>query len=68
MTAIAARRRNRDRLTRLFSLSLLELVQNWCARAQERRMLLQLDERMLKDIGLTRVDVAQEASKPFWRP
>ena len=31
-------------------------------------MLLQLDERMLKDIGVTRVDVAQEASKPFWRP
>ena len=68
MTAIAARRRNRDRLSRRFTLSLLELVQNWCARAQERRMLLQLDQRMLKGIGVTRVDVAQEASKPFWRP
>jgi len=68
MTAIAARRRNRDRLPRLLSLSLLELLQSWRARARERRMLLQLDERMLKDIGVTRVDVAQEASKPFWRP
>ena len=67
MTAIAARRRTRDRLPRLPS-SLLVLVQTWFARAHERRMLLQLDERMLKDIGVTRADVAHEASKPFWRP
>jgi uncharacterized protein YjiS (DUF1127 family) len=67
MTAISARRRFRDRLSRLLRHSLLELLQDWSARARERRMLLQLDERMLKDIGVTRADVASEAAKPFWR-
>jgi uncharacterized protein YjiS (DUF1127 family) len=66
MSAIAARRRHRDRLSDRF-LSLVELLQAWSARAQERRMLLELDERMLKDIGVTRADVAREATKPFWR-
>jgi uncharacterized protein YjiS (DUF1127 family) len=68
MTAVAARRRNRHRLSRFLPFALLELVQSWCGRAQERRMLQQLDERMLKDIGVTRADVAQETAKPFWRP
>jgi uncharacterized protein YjiS (DUF1127 family) len=66
MSALAARRRLRDRLS-LSPLSVLELLLGWCARAQESRMLLQLDERMLKDIGVTRADVAREAAKPFWR-
>jgi uncharacterized protein YjiS (DUF1127 family) len=66
MPAIAARRRHRDRLSDRF-LSLVELLQAWGARARERRMLLELDERMLKDIGVTRADVAREATKPFWR-
>ena len=66
MSAIIARRRYRDRLSD-FSLLLVTLLQSWCVRAQERRMLLQLDERMLKDIGITRVDAAREAMKPFWR-
>lgn len=66
MSAIIARRRYRDRLSD-FALLLVTLPQSWCVRAQERRMLLQLDERMLKDIGITRVDAAREAMKPFWR-
>ncbi len=36
-------------------------------RARQRRMLAALDDRMLKDIGLTRADVASEADKPSWR-
>jgi uncharacterized protein YjiS (DUF1127 family) len=36
-------------------------------RARERRTLAGLDDRMLKDIGLTRADVAAESGKPFWR-
>jgi uncharacterized protein YjiS (DUF1127 family) len=36
-------------------------------RAQQRRALLGLDDRMLKDIGLTRADVDGETRKPFWR-
>ena len=66
MSAIIARRRYRDRLSDIF-LSLVTLLQSWFVRAQERRMLLQLDQRMLKDIGITRVDAAREAMKPFWR-
>ena len=37
-------------------------------RQRQRRALLRLDDRMLRDIGLTRADVEREADKPFWRP
>ncbi|RTL72263.1 MAG: DUF1127 domain-containing protein [Hyphomicrobiales bacterium] len=33
---------------------------------QERHELMQLDDRMLADIGLTRHDVGRETSKGFW--
>lgn len=36
-------------------------------RAAERRMLAELDERLLHDIGLTRCDIKEEVNKPFWR-
>ncbi|NMQ19553.1 DUF1127 domain-containing protein [Candidatus Competibacter phosphatis] len=35
---------------------------------RQRRELLALDDRMLKDIGLSRADAFREGSKPFWRP
>jgi uncharacterized protein YjiS (DUF1127 family) len=47
--------------------SLVERLLRWQSRAQQRRMLLELDDHMLKDIGLTRADVWQETRKPFWR-
>ena len=34
---------------------------------RQRRALLRLDDAMLKDIGISRVDAIQEGSKPFWR-
>ena len=37
------------------------------ARWHERRVLEQLDERSLRDIGISRVDVWREINKPFWR-
>jgi uncharacterized protein YjiS (DUF1127 family) len=43
-------------------------VDAWRARVAERNVLLGLDERMLRDIGVTKLDIWQEASKPFWRP
>ena len=36
-------------------------------RARSRTMLAGLDDRLLADIGLNRVDVARECDKPFWR-
>lgn len=37
------------------------------ARIEQRRRLADLDDRLLADIGLDRVDAMQEAAKPFWR-
>jgi uncharacterized protein YjiS (DUF1127 family) len=34
---------------------------------RQRRALLRLDDAMLKDLGLSRVDALQEGAKPFWR-
>ena len=45
-----------------------EQVLSWLERVHQRRHLAQLSDHMLKDIGLTRVDVEAELSKPFWRP
>lgn len=36
-------------------------------RAQSRRHLAGLDDRALRDIGLSRADVVRETDKPFWR-
>lgn len=36
-------------------------------RAQERRRLARLDDRLLRDIGLDRATADTEAGKPFWR-
>ena len=36
-------------------------------RQQQRHALLELDDRMLVDIGLTREQAQAEGRKPFWR-
>ena len=36
-------------------------------RARGRRLLLDMDARMLKDIGISRDIAAAEAAKPWWR-
>jgi uncharacterized protein YjiS (DUF1127 family) len=46
----------------------LEILLAWQDRAAQRRALAELDDRLLKDIGLTRADVDRECAKPFWRP
>jgi len=37
-------------------------------RYRTRQHLADLDERLLRDIGVTRLDARQEAAKPFWLP
>ncbi len=39
----------------------------WSSREAQRRHLLELDERLLRDVGLSREDAEAEAAKPFWR-
>ncbi|MDQ7246516.1 DUF1127 domain-containing protein [Dongia sedimenti] len=36
-------------------------------RRRERLALARLDDRMLRDIGLTAADVEGEVTKPFWK-
>lgn len=42
-------------------------LREWRRRTRERGELAQLDDRMLKDIGLTRADAEFLTNKPFWR-
>lgn len=45
----------------------IDTVTTWRQRAVTRHELARLDTRMLRDIGITHVDVELEAGKPFWR-
>lgn len=36
-------------------------------RSQTRQQLLNLDEHLLRDIGLNQFEAAEEAKKTFWR-
>jgi uncharacterized protein YjiS (DUF1127 family) len=44
------------------------VLEKWASRRRQRYALMQLDEHLLKDIGLTRGVAASEYGKPFWRP
>jgi len=45
----------------------LDRLACWQGRARMRRALGELDDRMLRDVGLSRLDVRAETAKPFWR-
>ncbi|MGH6891152.1 MAG: DUF1127 domain-containing protein [Dongiaceae bacterium] len=45
----------------------LEVPFVWTERAAERRHLAALDDHLLKDIGLSRADITEATTKPFWR-
>jgi uncharacterized protein YjiS (DUF1127 family) len=45
----------------------LEKFFGWWTRSQARHTLANLDERTLRDIGVSKTDVYREALKPFWR-
>jgi uncharacterized protein YjiS (DUF1127 family) len=45
----------------------LATLQVWAKRIRDRRELARLDDRMLKDIGITRADALYASEKPFWK-
>jgi len=47
--------------------SFFSTLRLWRRRVRERDQLSRLDDRMLKDIGITRAEALQLSDKPFWR-
>jgi len=39
----------------------------WQERARQRRHLASFDDRLLRDMGLSRADAERESALPFWR-
>jgi len=50
-----------------FAASVSGAIKLWVRRSNERRLLGQMNQRMLNDIGLTVADVEKEAAKFFWQ-
>ncbi len=42
-------------------------IQAWSVRAQQRQILATVEDRILQDIGIDRVDAMVEVKKPFWQ-
>ena len=59
-----------DRPGRSFSTLFSRAVDNlytWSQRSRQRKQLGQLDQRLMKDIGVAYEDVWAEINKPFWK-
>jgi uncharacterized protein YjiS (DUF1127 family) len=46
---------------------IIAAIRLWRRRVRSRQELRELDDHLLKDIGLSRADVFYEVAKPFWR-
>jgi uncharacterized protein YjiS (DUF1127 family) len=54
--------------SRVFSLAYWVTLAKWCfARRRQRKALLELDDRMLADVGITKSQAIDEGKKPFWK-
>ncbi|OPE59482.1 hypothetical protein BTW15_14015 [Pseudomonas syringae pv. tomato] len=47
-------------------ISLKRHVQRWLELHRQRRLLAQMSDGALKDLGLSRADIQQEVERPFW--
>ena len=52
---------------RFLAAALVRKLLAWRERAEQRAALKSLDDRLLKDIGVSRSDVRLESRKPFWQ-
>ena len=48
-------------------ISVFDTLQLWSDRREQRKRLSLLSDHMLRDIGLTKIDVIRECHKPFWK-
>ncbi|MCP3867679.1 MAG: DUF1127 domain-containing protein [Gammaproteobacteria bacterium] len=42
-------------------------IEGFYNRHRQRHQLMTLDDRLLKDIGISRTDALKEGEKPFWK-
>ncbi|MCI0431754.1 MAG: DUF1127 domain-containing protein [Rhodospirillales bacterium] len=54
-------------ITASWSRALILWLLDLSERRRQRAALMSLDDRLLKDIGLTRADAEREYDKPLWR-
>lgn len=47
--------------------NLLGTLLTWQSRADGRKRLGELDDRLLADMGISRAEAQYESSKPFWK-
>jgi uncharacterized protein YjiS (DUF1127 family) len=47
--------------------AVIDLIFVWQERHRQRAELARMDQRMLRDLGLSAQDIASEAEKPFWQ-
>ncbi|AQX62239.1 DUF1127 domain-containing protein [Pseudomonas syringae pv. actinidiae] len=47
-------------------ISMKRHIQRWLELHRQRRLLAQMSDGALKDLGLSRADIQQEVERPFW--
>jgi uncharacterized protein YjiS (DUF1127 family) len=47
---------------------IVALLREWLRRSRTRHEIAELDDHLLRDIGLTRLEARAESSKHFWQP
>jgi uncharacterized protein YjiS (DUF1127 family) len=69
-TRLAQQKLRRAMVPRWLKATLSRIVAtpyDWLRRRRARAELATLDERILRDIGVSRTEVLHEINKPFWR-
>jgi uncharacterized protein YjiS (DUF1127 family) len=54
-------------VTAEIALRVAVVLASWSQRKRTRKALGQLDDHLLRDVGLTRSEAGLEMGKPFWR-